>query len=76
MATKTEKKTTVSAKRIEERCYKAYEKGGMDAVFDLVNEKFADDKRITWEHCTGCDNEVPTLNGSCLACGITIEKEV
>jgi hypothetical protein len=64
---------TLTVKQIENKCEKAYEHGGLSEVCDLVLEKFSDDTRITWEYCTGCECEVPSINGSCLVCGSSVE---
>lgn len=59
--------------QIENDCEIAYSKGGLQAVYDIINKKYPNDK-FQDAYCDQCDTTVPIIEGfdNCLACGNTI----
>lgn len=60
--------------KVIDECYAMYEStGGYSAVIDFINEQqrignssYTD---VKFERCNGCDNNMPSLNSTCLICG-------
>lgn len=66
--------------KVQDECYDIYEKsGGYSKVFDHVARqqklKNPNYMSVKEEHCEGCDNDMPSLNHSCLICGQTTVPE-
>jgi hypothetical protein len=60
--------------KVFDDCYAIYEKnGGYTKVFDHVNEQKAKNNPayvdVKEERCNGCENDMPSLNHTCLICG-------
>ena len=65
--------------KVFDDCYAIYEKsGGYTAVFDHVAKEKANNnptyKDVTEERCDACDNDMPSLNNTCLICGQPIDS--
>lgn len=65
--------------RIEEICsflYKSH--GGYSIVLDHINEQQEKNnpvyKNVKWNHCKGCESEMPSLHGGCLVCGGEVDE--
>jgi hypothetical protein len=57
-------------KHITTGCREAYEKGGKQAVYDLVDTRSAVLRnQIHDEHCKGCESVEPAWEHQCLICG-------
>ena len=54
-------------KDIKDDCYDAYTKGGLTAVFDLVDEKYPN--LVVWTECYQCETQTPHFTDECLVCG-------
>lgn len=55
------------------KCYEIYQTSGYAAVIDYINLMQSQSKPIyidiVYEHCTECDNDMPSINHICLICG-------
>lgn len=50
-------------------CETAYNNDGASGVVGWIDARLGDDPRISTKHCDGCEDDTPSLNGSCLVCG-------
>lgn len=76
MYTKTSQtmgKVKDNQQKVFDECYAIYEKNGYGAVIDHVQEQQEKCNpmymEVHDEHCCACDNDMPSLNHTCLVCG-------
>ena len=59
--------------KVNKACYKLYEKSGYVAVIDFVIKEKSkcnpDYQNVQEERCDACENEMPSLEHTCLICG-------
>jgi len=49
---------------IYDKAVELYDTKGVSAVCDYANEL-----KLTYQHCEPCEAEMPTYDGACLMCG-------
>ena len=67
-----------NVKRVFDKCYRLYKSFGYVAIIDHVAKQKRvnnpDYKYVVDEHCTACDNDMPSLYHTCLVCGQSTQK--
>ncbi len=59
--------------RVIEQCTNVYNNHGFSGVVNYINQRKIfndpDYDNVQYEHCKGCESEVPSLSNTCLCCG-------